>query len=136
MRDELVHRGADFDIGGGLLHLKAAEHVHLWIVTAFTFHGGRIPQALEHANVLLQRLQRRERFHELHASRALRGAPVMRINAVAGKAHGEASRCGVVLDRFCSEGADRFKPRQPKGDTGAMEKFATRKVHKGNAVIY
>lgn len=57
--DELIHRGADLDIGGGLFHLQAAEHVHLRVMAAFAFDGGGVPQALKYVYVLLEPFERR-----------------------------------------------------------------------------
>ena len=59
-RDELIHRGANLDIGGGFFHLQAAKHVHLRVVAAFAFHGRGIPKALKHVHVLLEPFERAE----------------------------------------------------------------------------
>ncbi len=58
--DELVHRGPDLDIGGGLFHLEATKHVHLRVVATFAFQGRWVPKALKHVHMLLESFERGE----------------------------------------------------------------------------
>ncbi len=105
-RDELIHRGADFDIGGGFFHLQAAKHVHLRVVAAFAFDGRGVPKSGEDVHMLLEPFERRERFFESHAAGRCVGTPVMRIDAIAREAHGEPTRRGVIFGGFSSESVD------------------------------
>lgn len=123
--DELIHRGADLDISGGLFYLQAAKHIHLRIVAAFAFHGRGVPEASEDVHMLLESFERGERLFEDHATGRCFGTPVVWVYAIPGEAHGEPTRRGVVFDRFSSKSADGLQPRQAERCTGATEEKTT-----------
>jgi hypothetical protein len=58
---------------------------------------------------------------------------VVGIDAIAGEAHGETARRGVVFDGFSSESADGLQPRQAKRCTGATEEKTTGRFHVGGS---
>ncbi len=73
-------------------------------------------QAVDHIDLLLQRLQRRQRLAELHVGALAFGAPVILIDAVAQEHHAEAlgeSRRRGVSARACRDSSQGSAMVQP-----------------------
>ena len=125
--DDLVHGQSDLDVGRGLLDLQAREQVHLRVVPARTGDRGRIPQALEDHDLVLDRLERLQALQQVQAVRAVAGAPVVRVDAVAEEADRQAAgRLRGALDDGRAEGGNRLKPGQAEHDARAAQELAAR----------
>ena len=125
--DHLVDADARLD-DGALLNGRAGEQAAgLRGVNALA-GGALVEQAVDHVDLVLQRLQRRQGLAELHVGARALGAPVILVHAVAHEQDAEALREGGRR-RGVGERGQRFEPRQRHGDAGAAKNRAA-----GNAM--
>ena len=77
-------------------------------------------EAVDHIDLLLERLQRLQRLAELHVGALAFGAPMILVDAAAQEHHAEA--LGEVGGRGrIGQGVDRFQPGQRHGAAGAAQ---------------
>ena len=126
LRDELIHGGAHLDVRGRLFHGQSGEDVHLRIVASRTHDRGGIPQALEDEKFVFDGLERREGLHQFHAIGAIRGAPMVRIDAIAHEHRGETPWGSVSSGGGgFAPGLHRLQPREAEGHADAAQKVSS-----------
>ena len=124
--DHLIHGDARFD-DGALLNGRAGEQTSgLRGVNALT-GGPLVEEAVNHVDLMLQRLERRQGLAELHIGARTLGAPMILVDAIAHEQNRETFREGG------GDGVRRkregLQPRQGHGDSGAAKNRAA-----GNAM--
>ena len=117
--DHLIHGDARFD-DGALLNGRAGEQASgLRGVNAL---AGRplVEQAVNHVDLMLQRLKRRQGLAELHIGSRTLGAPMILVHAIPHEQNRETFREGGWRGGI-GESRKGLEPRQGHGDSGAAK---------------
>ena len=91
--------------------------------------GALVEQAVDHVDLVLQRLERLQRLAELHLGARALGAPVILVDAVAHEQHARSASGTAPATCGVGESGKRLEPRQRHGDSGAAKNGAA-----GNAI--